>query len=72
MRKQLIHCYYLEDNKDLPTAFLMEGLKSANGIMVFGTVDGPNFEKYKVGNELEDTDPHLMLQIMDEILPSKV
>jgi L-2-hydroxyglutarate oxidase LhgO len=51
-KKQLIHCYYLHENQGLPCAFLMEGLEEANGIMVFGTVDGENFSTYKVGNEL--------------------
>ena len=59
VRKQTINCYYLADKKDLPTAFLLEGLKETNGIMVFGTIDGPNYETYKVGNECDDLDPHL-------------
>jgi hypothetical protein len=33
--------------------------------MVFGTLDGEDFSKYKVGNELEDVDPHKMLEIME-------
>lgn len=50
----------------------MEDLEEANGIMVFGTLDGENFSTYKVGNELEDIDPHLMLKIMKKILPTKI
>jgi hypothetical protein len=59
MRKQTIHCYYLTERAGLPTSFLLEGLKETNGIMVFGTVDGDGFQKYKVGNECDDLDPHL-------------
>lgn len=40
--------------------------------MVFGTVDGDDFTKYKVGNECDDLDPHLQLQIMRNIMPSKI
>jgi hypothetical protein len=40
--------------------------------MVFGTVDGEDFTKYKVGNECDDLDPHLQLRIMEKIMPSKV
>ena len=72
MYKQLIHCYYLNDNVDLPAAFLMEDLIEASGMMVFGTLDGENHSTYKVGNECEDIDPHLMLKIMKTILPSKI
>lgn len=50
----------------------MEDLEEANGIMVFGTLDGDNFSTYKVGNELEDADPLLMLKIMKVVLPSKI
>jgi len=60
----MIHCYYLDNARDLPAAFLFEGLKATNGIMVFGTVDGEDFTKYKVGNECDDVDPHLQLKIM--------
>ena len=67
----MIHCYYLNDNKNLPAAFLMEDLPETKGIMVFGTLDGENFSKYKVGNELNE-DPHLMLTIMKKIMPSKI
>ncbi|CDW89687.1 n-methyltryptophan oxidase [Stylonychia lemnae] len=59
-RKQLINCFYLSDNVNLPTAFLMEDLEEAGGIMVFGTIDGENFSTYKVGNECDDIDPHLI------------
>jgi glycine/D-amino acid oxidase-like deaminating enzyme len=72
VRKQTIHCYYLSENKHLPNAFLLEGLKETNGVMVFGTVDGDDFTKYKVGNECEDLDPHLQLRVMQQIMPSKV
>ncbi len=72
MKKQTIHCYYLQENKDLPNAFLLEGLKETNGVMVFGTVDGEGFTQYKVGNECEDLDPHLQLRVMQTIMPSKV
>ena len=68
----MVHCYYMEDSKDLPAAFLMEDLLQSKGIMVFGTLDGDNFSKYKVGNELEDIDPHLMLAILKLIMPSKI
>lgn len=64
MKKQLIHCYYLDDNIGLPAAFLFEGLKATKEIMVFGTLDGEGFTKYKVGNECENIDPHLMLSII--------
>lgn len=67
-----MHVYYLTDNAGLPAAFLMEGLEEAGGIMVFGTLDGENFSTYKVGNECEDIDPHLMLKIMKKVLPSKI
>ena len=50
----------------------MEGLEESNGIIVFGTVDGENFSTYKVGNECDDIDPHLMLKIMKKIMPSKI
>lgn len=40
--------------------------------MVFGTLDGDGFTKYKVGNETANVDPHLMLDIMKDILPSKL
>lgn len=68
----MIHCYYLDSVKDLPAAFLFEGLRATNGIMVFGTLDGEDFTKYKVGNECDDVDPHLQLKIMQEIMPSKI
>lgn len=50
----------------------MEDLEEANGIMVFGTVDGEGLTKYKVGNECDDIDPHLMLRIMKKIMPAKI
>ena len=59
----MVNCYYLNDHKDLPDAFLFEGLKATNEIMVFGTLDGDDFSKYKIGNESENSDPHLMLSI---------
>jgi len=39
--------------------------------MVFGTVDGDDFTKYKVGNELNE-DPHLMLTVMSKLFPSLI
>lgn len=72
MHKQMVHCYYLDDSRDLPPAFLMEDLLETKGIMVFGTLDGDNFKSYKVGNELQEVDPHLMLAIMKLIMPSKI
>jgi hypothetical protein len=57
----------------MPPAFLMEGLKEANEKIVFGTLEGPNFTEYKLGNECDDsTDPHIMLKILRTILPSKI
>lgn len=64
--------YYLNENAGLPAAFLMEDLEESGGIMVFGTLDGPDFKQYKVGNECDDIDPHLMIKIMKRILPSKI
>jgi glycine/D-amino acid oxidase-like deaminating enzyme len=61
----------LEDNKDLPDAFLIEDVAETNGLMVFGTIDGPDFTKYKIGNEFND-DPHLMLTVMKKLFPSKI
>ena len=40
--------------------------------MVFGTLDGENHSTYKLGHELEEIDPHKMIEIMEEILPSKI
>ena len=40
--------------------------------MVFGTLDGDGFTKYKVGNECDDIDTHLMLKILETVLPSKI
>ncbi len=40
--------------------------------MVFGTVDGPDFQTYKVGNECDDLDPHLQLKVMQKIMPTKI
>ena len=48
----------LNSNKGMPDCFLMEDLQETKGVMVFGTVDGEDFTKYKVGNELNE-DPHL-------------
>jgi len=56
----------------MPTCFLLEGLKETDGIMVFGTIDGPDYKTYKVGNECDDLDPHLQLRVMQAILPSKI
>jgi len=67
----LIHCYYLDDNKGLPDCFLIEDIPDTNGLMVFGTIDGEDFTKYKVGNEYNE-DPHLMLTVMKKLLPTKV
>jgi len=39
--------------------------------MVFGTIDGEDFTKYKIGNELNE-DPHLMLTVMSKLFPSLV
>jgi glycine/D-amino acid oxidase-like deaminating enzyme len=50
----------------------MEDLEEASGMMVFGTLDGDNLSTYKVGNECDDIDPHLMLKIMRKVLPSKI
>jgi len=36
----------------------MEDFSDTNGIMIFGTLDGDNFNNYKIGNEL-NTDLHL-------------
>ena len=72
MKKLMVNCFYLEDSKDLPPTFLLEGLKESNEIMIFGTLDGPTFQQYKVGNECDEMDAHLMLKIMKLILPSKI
>jgi hypothetical protein len=72
VKKQTINCYYLAEKKNLPTAFLLEGLKETNGIMVFGTIDGPEFNTYKVGNECDDLDPHLQLRVMQAVMPTKI
>ena len=61
----------LNDNKGLPDAFLIEDVAETNGLMVFGTLDGPDFTKYKIGNEFND-DPHLMLTVMKKMFPSKI
>jgi glycine/D-amino acid oxidase-like deaminating enzyme len=39
--------------------------------MVFGTVEGDGFGKYKIGNELNE-DPHLMLKVMKVLFPTKI
>jgi len=55
----------------MPDCFLLEDLQETKGVMVFGTVDGDDFTKYKVGNELND-DPHLMLTVMNKLFPSLI
>lgn len=40
--------------------------------MVFGTIDGPDFNTYKCGNECDDLDPHLQLKVMQTIMPTKI
>ena len=49
----------------------MEDLKESNKVMVFGTVDGDGFTRYKIANEL-NCDAHLMLRIFKSIFPSKL
>lgn len=55
----------------MPPCFLLEDLHETNGIMVFGTLDGDNFSKYKIGNEFSE-DPHLMLKVMKLLFPTKI
>ena len=50
----------LDDPSHLPASFLVEDLKEASNNIVFGTLEGEGFTKYKVGNEVNE-DPHLML-----------
>ena len=50
----------------------MEDLEEANGLLIWGTLDGEDFKSYKVGDDFENPDPHLMLKIMKKILPSKI
>jgi len=61
----------LDNNEGLPAAFLLEDLVETKGIMVFGTLDGDNFSKYKMGNEFNE-DPHLMLSVMRLLFPTKI
>lgn len=39
--------------------------------MIYGTLEGANLDMYKVGNEY-DTDTHLMLNVIRQILPDKL
>jgi len=60
------------DNRiGMPDCFLLEDLKDTNGIMVFGTMEGENFDRYKIGNEL-NSDPHLMLNVMKLLFPTLI
>lgn len=73
MYKQPINTYYLDNNKDLPPCFIIEGMPESNGEMVFGTLEGENFEKYKVGHELHNNfDLHKMTDIMEIVMPTKI
>lgn len=39
-------------------------------MVIFGTREGENLDKYKIGNEF-NTDPHLMLSIFKNLFPTK-
>ena len=47
----------------------MEDHKLTNGVMIYGTVEGKNFDKYKIGNEYNN-DPHFNLAIVGELFPT--
>ena len=48
-------------------------MPESNGEMVFGTLEGENFEKYKVGHELHNNfDLHKMTDIMEIVMPTKI
>jgi glycine/D-amino acid oxidase-like deaminating enzyme len=50
----------------------MDDLEEADGLLVWGTLDGENFENYKIGDDFATPDPHQMLRVMKKILPSKI
>jgi glycine/D-amino acid oxidase-like deaminating enzyme len=49
----------------------MEDYPDTNNIMIFGTLEGEDFSKYKMGNEM-NADPHLQLKIMKKLFPSSI
>jgi len=36
----------------------MEDLEEADGLLVWGMLDGEDFQRYRVGDDFENPDPH--------------
>lgn len=66
-----IEYFTFSNAKDLPCSYLIQGAPELNGHLLFGALEGPNLDQYKIGYETIGINTFLALDLIKKFFPGK-